>query len=45
MKLTTTPAGHEVQKVSSVPTPLLISSWHAQTHILLHLDSLHCQPR
>jgi len=33
-----TPAGHEVQKVSSVPTLLLISSWHAQTHTLLHLD-------
>lgn len=32
------PAGHEVQKVSSVPTLLLISSWHAQTHALLHLD-------
>lgn len=33
-----TPAGHEVQKVSSVPTLLLISSWPAQTHTLLHLD-------
>lgn len=31
-----TPAGHEVQKVSSVPTLLLLSSWHAQTS--LHLD-------